>query len=125
MPAVNFTVFVDAVRGGKKKQTIRALRKRPFKEGDTLYLYTGMRTANCQKIAETPCTRVRDVRMDEDHVCLEEAGGIIIAPWGAPLVEALSMEDGFSTSVEMREWFEKTHGFPFEGQVINWEATWL
>ena len=54
MPALNFRAeFADAVERGEKCQTIRAYRKdgRNPKPGDTLHLYTGMRTRACRRLA--------------------------------------------------------------------------
>ena len=31
-----------------------------------------------------------------------------------------AVDDGFDSFAEMLEWFEKTHGLPFEGQLIQW-----
>jgi len=59
MPALNFKKeFVPLIKKGFKKMTIRKDRKCPIMEGNKLYLYSGMRTANCEKIAEAKCTEV-------------------------------------------------------------------
>jgi hypothetical protein len=34
--------------------------------------------------------------------------------------EEIAKRDGFSSTVEMAEWFDRTHGLPFEGLVIRW-----
>ena len=56
MPALNFTMFVDKVESGEKRQTIRAYRKdgRDPKPGDPLYLFTGMRTTACRRLVVAP-----------------------------------------------------------------------
>ena len=52
MPALNFKKqFAEKVETGEKRQTVRAKRKRAFVVGDKLYLYTGMRTKYCRKLA--------------------------------------------------------------------------
>lgn len=59
MPALSFQKqFADQVATGKKRQTIRAWRKRPFFTGDKLYLYTGLRTSSCRKLGEAVAARV-------------------------------------------------------------------
>lgn len=64
MPALNFKMqFADKVEKGEKIQTIRATRKRPFRCGDKLYLYTGLRTKYCKKIGESVCHNVEDVEI--------------------------------------------------------------
>ena len=51
MPALNFQRrFVSKIESGEKRGTIREKRKIPFKVGDPLYLYTGMRTSKCESI---------------------------------------------------------------------------
>lgn len=58
MPALNFKKrFEPMIESGDKRQTIRAKRKdcRDPKEGQTLYLYTGMRSKGCRKLGEAPC----------------------------------------------------------------------
>ena len=56
MPALNFTVFMDKVESKEKRQTIRKRRKRPWKVGDILALYTGQRTKNCRLLMWALCT---------------------------------------------------------------------
>lgn len=53
MPALNFKAqFAPLVESGAKRRTIRAFRKdkRDPKQGDTLYLYTGLRTKYAKPI---------------------------------------------------------------------------
>src|ERR1051326_4822817 len=84
MPALNFKKqFVPAIRAGisksknfklqPKRQTIRAIRKRPIVKGDTLYLYTGMRTRNCALIGEAVCKDARLVSIRPNGTVYLEA----------------------------------------------------
>ena len=118
MPALNFKQqFAEAVKDGYKRQTIRALRKNPIKEGDTLYLYTGMRTKNCEKLNEVICDDVLDF-------------GIHMDGWGCDVgpcmirdkneLNKIARADGFVDWVEMVRWFIDTHGLPFKGNLILW-----
>jgi len=51
MPALNFqSRFADLVASGKKRQTIRPVRRHPIKAGDLLHLFTGMRTKRCKRL---------------------------------------------------------------------------
>jgi len=69
MPALNFQArFADAVERGDKTQTIRAPRKRPFKVGDNLYLYTGMRTKWCRKLLDAVCIGVDPIRIERNNM---------------------------------------------------------
>ena len=51
---VNFTVFIDKILSGEKRQTIRKAGKKwdKVKVGDKLTLYTGLRTKKCRKLDE-------------------------------------------------------------------------
>jgi hypothetical protein len=61
--------FAGKVVSGEKKQTIRAYRKRPFKVGDKLQLYTGLRTKACRKLGEAVCISARDVEIIGSKGC--------------------------------------------------------
>ncbi len=121
MPALNYTVFIDKVASGEKCQTIRAMRKRPFKVGDVLSHYTGMRTKKCRKIRpDTICTGADEIIMQqgvgEFRVIVK--GKIL----GSPAVHTLARADGFEGTWDFYEFFALTHGLPFTGQIIKWEA---
>ncbi len=116
MPALNFQErFAELVENGEKRQTIRRVRKRPIKPGDMLYLYTGMRTKRCRKLRLARCEKVESIR-------IEKYGGAIISDegWIEPaFLQAFAEEDGFDSWEEMRDWFDKQYGLPFEGALIQ------
>ena len=67
MPLLGFKQqFAPMVEARKKRQTIRAKREdgRNPKPGDTLYLYTGLRTKSCRKLGETVCRSVQEIVVD-------------------------------------------------------------
>lgn len=125
MPILNFqSRFVPFIRNKKKYQTIRKNRKRPFRVGDKLYLYTGLRTKYCQKIDEVICLHVF-------KITIKKTGEVYVADkrldeWEKDI---LAFCDGFRSDLEgyeecfevMFRWFEKMHTLPFEGQIIIWE----
>lgn len=116
MPVVNFQKrFADDVDSGKKRQTIRAMRKRPFKVGDKLYLYTGLRTKSCRKLGEEIIKNVFKIVIDGDEIYLN---GFQIDTKRE--CEQIAKDDGFQNQKDMIEWFEKNHGLPFMGQLIKW-----
>ena len=122
MPALNFQrQFATAVESGEKRQTIRAYRKggRDPKPGDTLYLYTGMRTKQCRRLCVVRCLSADPVRID--------ALGYDRLPHSlhgdrreGPSPDSFARRDGFANFAEMRDWFQKTHGLPFSGLRISW-----
>lgn len=118
MPLLNFQKqFADAVKSGSKSQTIRAPRKHPIKRGDTLYLYTGLRTKNAELLRKVECESVSEITISNHRV--DFVGGFF---WlsGRDSLESFAINDGFKNWVEMIEWFDKTHGLPFKGTLIEW-----
>jgi hypothetical protein len=117
MPALNFQArFAPLVESGKKCQTVRAMRKRPFKEGDTLYLYTGQRTKGCRLLIKRECTGSFDVEFNHN-------GQLLFFVDGKNVImdrDTFAKCDGFDSWAEMLEWFAVNHGLPFHGQVIYW-----
>jgi hypothetical protein len=118
MPAYNFKPrFAELVRAGRKRQTIRALRKdgREPRVGETFVAYIGMRTKTCQRLHTGRITQVRRIRWPGrgviyvDECCLTSHSAAEIAA-----------ADGFFHVFEFIDFFEQTHGFPFEGHIINW-----
>ena len=131
MPLLNFqSRFAPLIASGEKNQTIRAYRKdgRDPKPGDPLYLWTGCRTKDARKIGETICSSVTHVVITRHGIGFRGESGefevlMIDGPLdqeGVPLCEFEAMSDGFSCFEEMVDWFEKTHGLPFNGLLIKW-----
>ncbi|HUV00468.1 MAG TPA: hypothetical protein VMW32_05865 [Bacteroidales bacterium] len=118
MPILNFQKqFAEAVKNGTKKQTIRATRKYPIKKGDTLYLYTGLRTKSAEKLKEVICKDTSDITID---ICKHK---VVIPNIRINYLEELdsfARADGFKDWTALLSWFEKTHGLPFKGQLILW-----
>ncbi len=123
MPLLGFQKqFAPLVESGEKRQTIRAFRKagRDPKVGETLYLYTGLRTKACRKLGEATCIEVRTFNLECSHALLLDGRRLDYAG-----KEVLAWADGFRVRHlapygEMVQWFEKTHGLPFEGLLIRW-----
>jgi hypothetical protein len=122
MPALNFKArFAALVEAGKKRQTIRAMRKdgRDVAPGDVLYLYTGMRTKACRKLMETVCASAEPIGIGRDGFVLMGDGDNFkkLAPVE---IEDLARADGFDTVAEFLGFFKQTHGLPFNGMLIKW-----
>lgn len=117
MPALNFQKqFVSAVEDGTKRQTIRALRKRPFKVGDVLYLYAGMRTKQCKKLATVACVSAEHIWINSYRRIVEVRNRQL----DKGEVEMLAKSDGFMDAKAMYAWFCKTHSNDFYGDLIKW-----
>ena len=124
MPLLNFQKrFVTQVESGRKRQTIRAMRKIPFKVGDKLFLYTGLRTKDCRKLGEVICERVRHIliEMKKDGISHHfiTVNGDKECLYGE-ILRNIAIQDGFLSVVELISFFKKTHSLPFNGQIINW-----
>lgn len=123
MPALNFQErFAEAVESGEKRQTIRRVWKRPIKPGDRLYFYAGMRTKHCRRLQPSvyrECVYTRPINIDKYGITMS-AFGFVHGPYEAGLGDEVAQADGFRDWAEMREWFKKIHGLPFEGVVIQW-----
>ena len=119
MVALNFQKqFAALVESGAKRQTIRHPRKIPFKVDDPLQLYTGMRTKNCRKLGEAKCTAVKKILLTCTSIeRLVIIDGDVLGIGGK---HTFARADGFANIIEMFDWFEKTHGLPFDGVLIKW-----
>ena len=115
MPAYNFKrEFAPAVESGQKRQTIRKKRKRPTRVGETLYLYTGMRTKGCRKLKETTCTASEPIYIDINHIFVGEHE----LNRGEEI--QLAKDDGFDSHAAFMQFFENHYGLPFKGVLIKW-----
>jgi len=128
MPALNFRKeFAGAVESGEKRQTVRAIRKdgRPHaKVGDTIKLYTGMRTKSCRLLAQATVSRIDSIRIEPTEMFLSGTR-LLSAIFSRDQIgftdNEFAQSDGFSSFMDMADWFDDVHGLPFEGVVIYWD----
>ena len=106
-----------------KRQTIRAIGKRRHAlPGETLQLYTGMRTKQCDKIGDARCISVEPIviKVPKDDYWLWvrigqgdefEAG------------DEFAIADGFRDIEDMWSFWRKEHpdAATFKGVLIKWE----
>lgn len=126
--AIPFDPFKHLERTARpKRQTIRAVGKRRHaRPGETLQLYTAMRTKQCKKIGEARCTAVLPIRiMVNEHSMPVEVDGRHVGvgshdyPGG---LRELAQLDGFEHAEDMHEFWKKEHGLgEFSGVLIKWE----
>lgn len=113
--------FVDPIRAGTKRQTIRPERKRHARPGEGLQLYTGMRTRQCKLIGRAICEDVRAVTLLFSH---EVAAEGVIAPslHVAGGLEAFAQRDGFASWADLKAFWRENHpGIDeFTGVLISW-----
>lgn len=126
MPALNFKKeFAPLVELGlkgpkhheAKRQTIRARRKdgRDPRQGQQLYLYTGMRTCVCRKLGEAECKSVQPIVIEENY-------DIYVSSKCLDMEEEIDLAraDGFKSRSDFYLFFKKTHSLPFYGFLIKW-----
>lgn len=128
MPALNFQArFAEDVEYYDKRQTVRAIRKdgRPHcKVGDTIRLYTGMRSKSCRLLREATVTSIDHVRIEATKMWMNGSllpSTIYSRDQTEPTDNEFAVADGFKGFTEMAKWFDSVHGLPFEGVVISWE----
>ena len=102
--------FAEKIRTGRKTTTIR--QKNRYREGQTLQLYTGLRTKSRRKIADAVCLGVHPITLTRDGWM-----GVDLPVELGNLVEL----EGFDSWEAMRDWFLRQHGLPFEGYLIRRE----
>jgi hypothetical protein len=124
MPGLNFKKrFAPKVESGEKPCTIRPKRKRPIVRGDSLYLYTGMRTLNCRKLREAVCLDVQEIGINGEGKAWAsvDLGGFLL---GEDEKDQLARFDGFKDWHDFLAFF--TEHYPwiidagFVGDWIVW-----
>ena len=120
---VNFTVFIDKILSGEKRQTIRRASPKwaNVKAGDRLDLYTGLGTPRARKLGEavvesitpiflTPAARRAWVRLPFGLAGLRDDD-----------LELIALMDGFPSLSRFWEFFVEKYGFEtLEFYVIRW-----
>jgi hypothetical protein len=117
-----------------KRQTIRAIGKRRHARlGETIQLYTAMRTRQCRKIGEAKCKSVEGVLLKWSEwpsffiFDLENGEPGTYRRIGdlrdIADMEEFARHDGFTDLAAMRKFWADEHGpQTFEGLLIKWEA---
>ncbi len=109
------------ILSGHKRQTIRAIgKKRHAKPGDILYLYTGMRTKNCQKIKTTTCISSEPCYIDITDTPYGNIYELFVSGEQVKGKEAFVKADGFKTADEFFTFFNTMYQLPFNGVLIKW-----
>ncbi len=109
--------FAPRILDGSKTHTIRPLRAIADKPGNTLHLYTGLRTKRAKLLMRVPCVKVESILMYEDGYRL----AIVVD--GSDLeqdeCEAFARRDGFTSLADMKSFWNGR--LPFEGQIVHWK----
>lgn len=117
--------FIDPIRSGRKRQTVRAIGKRRHaRPGDQLQLYTGMRTRSCRLQARAVCADVQPIRIEFSTMYPGDVVRIGDGPriWQGDL-DPFAQSDGFDSWQAMRDFWSKHHPhvLQFYGVIIFWK----
>jgi hypothetical protein len=114
--------FVPFILDGRKTHTIRAMRKRPARRGETLHLYTGLRRKGARLLMRVACAGVQKISIGMGWRDGSVGGRIWIDGQELSLSECgdLAVRDGFASFAAMMEFWEENHSLPFHGEIIHW-----
>ena len=129
MSAYNFQKqFIQAIRSGKKRSTIRKRRKNGYlpRVGDVISLYTGMRTKQCELIKRVPVNNVRSININIDTGSSNDIKfvEVIVGPdrLSSAEVYRLAVSDGFKDVEEFCKFFRDKYGTSVSAHLIEWST---
>lgn len=121
MPLINFKKqFVEMIINHKKRQTIRKVRKRAIKRGDTLYLYTGVRTKNCKFLLRTICSDTFPIEINRYAIIIHKDYFTSSRISTEHELNEFARQDGFDSFLAMLNFFKEEYELPFHGILIKW-----
>ena len=104
---VNFSVFIDKILAGEKRQTIRRASPKwqNVEAGDKLTLYTGLRTKSCRKLGEAVVESITPITIDTElsNVAVETPLGDFNLD--LPALNDLVARDGFVSNPDFFKFF--------------------
>ena len=121
---VNFTVFIDKILSGEKRQTIRKASAKwaNVKAGDKLTLYEGLRTKQCRKLGEAVVESITPIEIKSEKRMIAGIWGEVMM--GVYLtceeIEKLAQDDGFYYISDFLKFFNSHYGEHFVGNIIKW-----
>lgn len=118
--------FAPLVEAGTKRQTVRPIPDLRPKVGDTIDCreWTGTPYRSPQRrLVSGEITAVEDCQISEAGVMIgkfSQSYEIMEQPGGNR--ERFAQADGFKSFEDLRDWFQREHGLPFEGILIKWRV---
>jgi hypothetical protein len=114
--------FVEPIQKGTKIHTFRELPKRMPKPGETLHMYTGLRTKHCELI----CKDYKLKSLQKLLILFESYDPTVFVD-GKRLTwhvrQDMYVNDGFADYVDFNafwNWNQKDERKSFEGVIIHW-----
>jgi len=120
MPAYNFKPqFVEPILNKSKPHTIRMPRKNPTEAGDRIYMYTGLRTKQAKKFAESIVVAVLPIIIYSYSGFIRKDGIL----FKDDEVIALARNDGFPSPREFFDFFIATYKTnELNLELIEWDV---
>ena len=121
MPLYSYTPeLAPKVKSGEKRQTIRTKRTIRPKVGQKAHNYAGSYAQKREHLGSPNIMMLIDVVISAKGITLfcGKPGEFTVSDSFGLNMEART--DGFENWQQMREYFETTHGLPFEGDLIKW-----
>lgn len=104
-----------------KRNTIRRVRSKPIKPGDTLQLYTAMRTRYCRKLGEVTCHECLAIEIHKHSASCFARVKIKGIGWLTQCqLQGLAKMDGFKDWAAMFDFFSENYPLPFKGVLLTW-----
>lgn len=118
---INFTVFIDKIFSGEKRQTIRRASPKwaNVKAGDKLTLYAGLRTKQCRKLGEAVVESITQIKLDSGYITIHKPKwDFTLDSWQ---VQDFVKADGFDSVEDFWDFFKEHYGWEaVEMVVIKW-----
>jgi len=108
--------FVPFILSGEKTHTIRAERVHPDKPGNTLHLYTGLRTKTAKLLMRVKCVRVESIVITDTPLRRIVIDGRLL---DLDEEESLARRDGFPDFETMMKFWDGR--VPFKGNIVHWK----
>lgn len=127
---VNFTVFIDKILSGEKRQTIRKAggKWENVKTGDKLTLYTGLRTKECRKLGEAEVEGVYYIEILQQDIkdvySIKYEDNSNSSAWyklTKQELQKLAKADGFENVDDFFNFLKNHYGDKFKGKIIKWK----
>jgi uncharacterized protein YqfB (UPF0267 family) len=117
--------FTPRILDGSKTHTIRPKRAIEDKPGNTLHLYTGLRTKKSRLLMRVSCVKIEEIAIEyhPESFLDDEPELYSVTIDGVELdrgeCEAFARRDGFENFADMMNFWQGR--LPFRGQIVHWK----
>lgn len=109
--------FVGKILAGEKQSTIRSTKR--CEVGDTMQLYTGLRTKKCKKLMDAICIGVAPIKISKAEIWkIGKTEGNV-----RPSSLFFHEQEGFTNVQAMVDFFREEYGLPYRGWIHAWRKS--